>query len=222
MSINKGFKKMIAKAIAMALALLFLCCNARQPPVEKVSSSEGVDRPTPQTVRSPIRDIDFGNVRYPNFPNYDEGPWRITQEPGEVAPTFVDYGDVTGDGNEEALVVFTLSTHGTAIPYYVYIFTLADGRLKSIWDFEAGDRGDGGVRRIYAEAGRLVVELYSEDKVVGRLFEKEASTSKPMKFTRAKYQFRGNKFHMINKPEIEPNPSQESDVLMTPYVAPMK
>jgi hypothetical protein len=88
---------------------------------------------------SPIRDVDFVTLGF-------GGP--------------INYGDVTGDGEEEAMMDQAIPTRGSAIPYRVYFYTLRRGRPKVMWRFEAGDRGDGGLRSVYADNGDLIVELY--------------------------------------------------------------
>lgn len=214
---TKGTSAMVHMVFVL-LWLVTVSCNATKLGNSQPSGgSSNVKVASDNSVKSPIREIDFGNVRYTNFPNYGTGPNRITLEPGKAKPAFVDYGDVTGDGKEEAFVVFPTPTHGTAIPYHVYIFALENDKLKTLWDFEAGDRGDGGVRRVYSEDARLIIELYGKNKLVGRLYEKEESVCCPTDFTRVRYQFSGNSFHPIDKPEVLHNPSEDDTVLMPEY-----
>ena len=63
----------------------------------------------------------------------------------------LNYGDVTGDGIEEAMMMLGIETRGSAIPEVVYIFGLEHDRPKLVWSFETGDRADGGLRQVYAE-----------------------------------------------------------------------
>jgi hypothetical protein len=167
---------------------------------EKLRSS-----PTPD---SPIRRIDFENVAYPNYPDYDsEKEGRITLKPGEGGPHYLSFGDVTGDGEEEAMAVLGISLRGSAIPDYVYIFTLKRGRLKLLWDFETGDRADGGFKRIYAAQGNLVIELYGKDRFIGgKLYKGDEGLCCPSSFTRTRYKWNGKRFVMTGR-EVLPNPN---------------
>src|SRR5207249_5569175 len=76
-------------------------------------------------------------------------------EPEPVYLVDTVYGDVTGDGADEAMVVLTVNIRGTAIPYYVYVYTINGNKPKLLWSFDTGDRAQGGLRRVFAEAGRL-------------------------------------------------------------------
>jgi hypothetical protein len=79
-----------------------------------------------------------------------------------------------------------------------------------LWRFEDGDRADGGLRRIYAENGGLVVELYGKGKTVGGdLFADDGMTGGdccPTHFTRARYRWDGERFMLNGEPEVLPNP----------------
>ena len=106
---------------------------------------------------SPIRSVNFAKIAYPNFPVYGRSETKhTTLKPGQGEPSHISYGDVTKDGVEEAMVVLPIETQGSAIPYYVYVFTMENGKPKLLWDFEAGDRADGGLRQVYADNGQLV------------------------------------------------------------------
>jgi hypothetical protein len=93
---------------------------------------------------SAIRSVDFTHLTYPNFPDYTDPSGRkrrpVTLKPGEGTPDYINFGDVTMDGIEEAIVVLGIENHGSAIPHYVYIFTIKNGHPKLIWDFETFPR----------------------------------------------------------------------------------
>ena len=69
------------------------------------------------------------------------------------------YGDVTGDGSEEAIVTFDVNTDGNAGVDQVYIYTLKNHGPRFLWGFEGGDRAEGGLRQAYADHSELVIEL---------------------------------------------------------------
>jgi hypothetical protein len=169
--------------------------------------------------------VDFDNISYPRFPDYSDPSGRqkkyITLKPGEGGPNFINYGEVTGDGVEDALVALGIDNRGSAIPHYVYIFTVEKGKPKLIWDFETGDRADGGFRNVYADNGQLVIELFGKDRVIGgQLYKGDEGLCCPSSFTRTRYKWTGKNFEEISR-EIFENPSRDANPVMPPY-APKK
>ena len=174
-----------------------------------------------------IRDIDFRNFYYPSLPtgkcsmssvrvrggrygstkNFSPrripkgGCWAV-----DVAP--VEYGDVTGDGREEALVVLYAEVGGTESSNDVFIYALKSGRPVLLWKFATGDRADGGLRRIYPESGQLVVELAGKNKVIGGDLYSPDGTSAgaccPTVFTRTKYRWVRGRFVKSGESEVLP------------------
>jgi hypothetical protein len=113
--------------------------------------------------------------------------------------------DVTGDGDDEALVILKIETTGSAIPQIVYIYTWKQDKPELIWYFRTGDRADGGLRDLRPENGQLVLELYGQD----RFLLGETETSKitddyeqiccPTFYTRSFYKWNGKNFQMQGK-----------------------
>ena len=213
----------------MTTRVLSKCLAAFGVAVILVSCLSGKGRISRQDVASPspsatpiadaaIRLIDFANSAYPNFPDYsDSKATRITLKPGEAVPSHVNYGDITGDSEQEAMVVLPIESRGSAIPYYVYIFTMEKGKLTALWDFETGDRADGGLRRVYAENGQLVIELYGKDRTVGsQLYRGDEGLCCPTSFTRAKYKWNGNQFELVSKETLS-NPRGDANLEMPRY-----
>ena len=168
---------------------------------------------------SAIRLVDFNNIAYPHLPDYSGDERRgITLKAGEGRPDFINYGDTTGDGLEEAMIVLGLRTRGSAISYYAYIFTMEKDQPKVIWDFETGDRADGGLRQVYAENGELVIELYGKGKMIeGDLYAEDGMTGGdccPTHFTLLRYKWQGNRFQQNGKEEIRSNPVGGAPVVM--------
>jgi hypothetical protein len=167
--------------------------------------------------------VAFDNITYPNFPDYGHPDGRekkyITLKPGEGGPNFLNYGDVTGDGNEEAMVALGIDNRGSAIPDYVYIFAVEKGKPKLIWDFETGDRADGGLRNVYAENGQLVIELFGKDRFIGgQLYRGDEGLCCPSSFTRTRYKWTGKHFEVVSK-EIFESLSRDANPVM-PHYAP--
>ena len=192
--------------------------------------------PTSSALQSPpkksIRAVDFRNFSYPeteglHTPHSRKRSFKLKD--GALPETrdkqgFVDgmgiylssvsYGDVTGDGQEEAIVTMSIVTGGSALPNIVYIYTLKGSKPRLLWAFDTGDRADGGLRRVKAENGRLLVELYGNGKILGKDLGAEDKTNRgaccPTFFTRARYKWTGNGFRLASKPKVLPNPTQNA------------
>lgn len=205
-----------------------------QRPSQQVSAS-----PTPRveikpspSPNPPIRSVDFANFTYRAKPIYAKGEKSFTLQNGKyqgrlsdgadvpypVSLAYLTYGDVTGDGSEDAMVVLSENVKGTAIPYYVYIYTLEKGSPKLLWAFETGDRADGGLRQVYAESGELVIELYGKGtRVGGKLYGTEDAACCPSSFTRTRYKWQGTHFQQVGKEETLPNREGHGSPIMPRY-----
>jgi hypothetical protein len=178
--------------------------------------------PSPASV-SPIHKIDFENLTYPAAPVYPKNEKPFTLKDGDYAGrlqtggaepepvSLVDtiYGDVTGDGVDDAIVVLTESIHGSSIPYFVYVYGLERNKPKLLWSFYAGERGDGGLRQIVADRGEMMVELYGRDRVVNggtSSDEDNMGVCCPRFFTRSRYEWRDGHFRLKTKEAALPNP----------------
>jgi hypothetical protein len=183
--------------------------------------------------KSPLGSFDFKNFTYPlprGWQNPDGSDLKLTD--GKVVPVskFIDedmpddekmevratrrigmsyvttkYIDLTGDGEDEAIVILKVETTGNAIPQIVYAFEWQDGAPNLIWHFRTGDRADGGLKDIRTESGEVIVELYGQDRfVIG-----ETETSKitgdeeqlccPTYFTRTFYKWNDKYFQIQRK-----------------------
>ena len=187
-----------------------------------------------KTLQSPIkpysiRSVDFDNFTYPLPPGFiDRSNPRRTfrlkngerpETPDEMGVFLsnVGYGNVTGDGQEEAIVTMSIVTGGSALPNIVYIYTLKGSKPRLLWAFDTGDRADGGLRRVKAENGRLLVELYGNRRILGKDLYAEDKTNRgaccPTFFTRARYKWTGIGFRLASKPEVLPNPIQSAPIV---------
>lgn len=179
-------------------------------PTATVASSAS---PTPDT---PIRKIDFYNFTYPSDLIYGDGkPFTLKDggydgrvldggiEPAPVSLVDLLYGDVTGDGDEEALLVLFFNTHGTAIPDYVFVYGLHRDKPKLLWSFETGDRAQGGLRRVFAENGKLVLELYGRDThLEAELYAGSRAACCADYYTRSRYEWKGKRFRRTQELEV--------------------
>ena len=208
----------------LAAVLVALSCSTSARRNDLSASQHPSNAPsllsTPTPI-SPIRAVDFDNISYPNFPDFGDPNGRqkkyITLKPGEGGPNFLNYGDITGDGIEEGIVALGIDNHGSAIPYYIYIFAVQDGKPRLIWDFETGDRADGGLRNVYADNGQLIIELFGKDRVIGgQLYRGEEGLCCPSSFTRTRYKWTGKYFEVLSR-EVLKNPSRDANPIMPRY-----
>ncbi len=205
-----------------------------------------------KTTQSPLGTFDFKNHTYelPRGWQNPDGTTEITLVNGKVEPiqaaTTEDmdpetkaavkaerrigmsyittkYFDITGDGQDEALVVLKIETAGSAIPQLVYVFTWKDGKPELIWPFRTGDRADGGLKDLRAENGELVVELYGRDRFIlgqtetGKITGDEEQLCCPTYFTRSRYKWNGKNFLMQGKrltfSVADPNSAPEENLI---------
>lgn len=175
------------------------------------SSTQAIVPMSSPTPTSPIRLIDFKNFTYPDAESGGTFTFKDGRESTDDDPKgFVDvvYGDVTRDGKEEGLIVHSQSTGGSAIPFFVYIYTMNRDKPKLLQSFDAGERGDGGLRQVYAANGDLVLELYGRDRVMDggtSVSEDNTGVCCPKFYTRSRYEWRGGRFRLKVKEEALPN-----------------
>jgi hypothetical protein len=79
----------------------------------------------------------------------------------------VTYGDLDGDGMEEAAVHLNYSTGGTQNWDFLYIYKLSRGRPRLLAILESGSRGSGGLVRTSIKAGLLVLDFADAERRVG-------------------------------------------------------
>ena len=165
-----------------------------------------------QQLGSSIHSVDFANFTYPwtaglsirggtkTFRLTDGKRPEIRDASGHVTEIGVyleqvSYGDVTGDGIEEAIIFMSILTGASAMPGQVYIYTLRGSQPKLLWYFDTGDRADGGYRKVYADNGNLVVELNGPKRMSEGL-------CCPERFTQTRYQWRGGRVRQTGRKKI--------------------
>jgi hypothetical protein len=105
----------------------------------------------------------------------------------------VTFADVTGDGQEDAIVTLHYRTGGTQQTDYVYIYSVDAGKPKLLAYFHSGDRGRSGLYKVYGENGTLVVELLDPKKMSG-----DCCSSG---FVRTRYKWRNGRFEAFGSHE---------------------
>ena len=77
------------------------------------------------------------------------------------------YGDLDGDGREEAAVHLNYSTGGTLNWDYLYVYRLLHGVPKLMAVLQGGSRADGGLVQITIQNGLLVLDFADPERRVG-------------------------------------------------------
>ncbi len=171
---------------------------------------------------SSIATFDFKNFKYPLPHGWQDVDSKEVELVDGKRPIFMEsdnkrerkiglsylttkFFDITGDEQDEAIVILQVETGGASIPHLVYIFTWEKDSPKLIWYFRTGDRADGGLKNIYADDGKLVIELYGQDRyVVGevetaKITGDEEQLCCPTHFTRSYYKWNGKHFVLQGK-----------------------
>jgi hypothetical protein len=200
--------------------------------VNSPSPSPKLDESQPKSL---IRQVDFANFSYPRLPSgkcfmdkvqLKDGKYDSHEEmvPGRASSTGcwsitlseIHYEDVTGDSQEEAIVILYAERGGTESSQDVYIYGLRGQQPVLLWKFATGDRADGGLRRIYSEKGELVIELYGVGTAIGKdLYDTEdVPDCCPQHYTRTNYKWIENQFRLVGKEEVLQNPSGNANPVM--------
>ncbi len=202
---NSGEKTSVQKNTTPAVSAES-ATNTANTPVNATPSPE-------QTTSSPIGKFNFKNFTYPLPRGWQGEMNEITLENGKAPLSMADderkigashvstkYGDVTGDGQDEALVTLKIETGGSAIPQTVYIFQWKNEKPEIIWYFRTGDRADGGLKTIGAEKGELLIELYGQDRFIFgdvetmKIIGDEEDLCCPKWFTKTRLKWNGRNF----------------------------
>jgi hypothetical protein len=109
-----------------------------------------------------IRSVDFGELRYDlagQEVQLHDGEHRATgPDDWNVSRVEVSYGDLTGDGREEAAVVVRFDGGGSGSFSSGFVYALAAGEPTLLARFDGGDRADGGILEATVSGAELVVE----------------------------------------------------------------
>jgi hypothetical protein len=161
-----------------------------------------------------IRAVDFCNFSYPGiksgqrkrmgWPNprirLKDGVRPPEDEFGSGLITLeqIQYADVTRDGQDDAMVTMVWHSGGTMQIGMVYVWTMHGSVPAVLWDFAGGDRGFGGLRRVYAKDGDLILELYDPDAAAGNCCSR--------RIIRKRFRWNGSRFVQWGKSQVAPNP----------------
>lgn len=145
-------------------------------------------------------DIDFFELIH--------GIQKKTEEQDGASIQKIEYGDANNDGAEDAIVSIVAETGGNCSCDMVYIYSLDDNKPKLLWAFGTGDRAEGGLKKIYAENGELVVQLFGDNKFENDKWKYSIAEGKfngyccPTTYTKIRFKWNGEKFIAQGKPEL--------------------
>ena len=150
---------------------------------------------------SNIRAVDFQNFSYRPTCSYDAKPLRThngeyTRARGDDKIFFKikdpKYGDLNGDGKDEAVVTSVCNTGGTGNFTEGFVYTMRGGRPILLTRIEGGDRAFGGIDDARIEQGLLLVERYAPDESGG-------GACCPKYIETTKYRWNGQRLVQIGK-----------------------
>lgn len=172
-----------------------------------------------------IRSVDFRNFSYSwhkDIVDTNEQQRVFTLQNGVLSATYdnrgfiqemgaqlvgIIYGDTTHDGAEEAIVILSFVTGGSAMSNCIYIYTLRNNQPLLLWSFLTGDRADGGLRDILIEKEAIIIELYSP-------IDKKGDCC-PSYFKRMQLSWQRNQFTQAEEEELRPNISGHGSPILS-------
>ena len=112
-----------------------------------------------------IRQVDFRNFEYTSSCTVTDEAIEVSngvyrRHHLDFAVRQVVYGDLSGDGQEEAVVVARCNSGGTAWVTEGFIYGMKRGVPTLLARIEGGDRADGGIVAVRIVKGRLQVDRY--------------------------------------------------------------
>jgi len=156
------------------------------------------------TAQSDIRKVDFKNFTYVIGDLSGENKMKVTVKNGEFfrdkeddklyfSVQSVEYGDINGDGKDEAIVTTVYNSGGTGNFSDGFVFTIKNGKPMVLTGFEGGDRADGGLVSAKVSNGILVVERNSPGEFGGSCCPEFVETTR--------YKWNGKQLAQVGKAE---------------------
>lgn len=161
-----------------------------------------------------VRRVDFRNFKYRGGgENIRVARGRGTyRSAGDLDSAYnidsvkVVYGDVTGDGREEAAVVLYYDGGGTGWFSRGFLFAARGGRLALLATFEGGDRADGGIREASIKGGVLSVQRNELERLNGVV----SGLCCPVYRVTTDYRFEGGRLVPFGEPrKVEAGPDSD-------------
>ncbi len=176
------------------------------------TSTYGQDSPQVASVAksiSDIRQVDFKNFTYRLESAKEKEVFRlragrqVSADGAESGLQRITYGDLTGDGKEEAIILLRgQNTHTSRILDEVFIYSLKNGKVVALAHFEGGRRGDyilsvGSLGSNFkVEGGFLILDqtILREGEYV------------PTQYYTIKYRWNGIKMEEVERSSLKPLP----------------
>jgi len=116
-----------------------------------------------------IHRVDFGNFTYVTAAagkvtaHNGVCRWNTGANPIEFEVAEITYGDLNGDGLDEAAIVTCCNTGGSGVFTEGFVYALKAGQASLLATVEGGDRAFGGINHIAIQDGQLQVERIGTD-----------------------------------------------------------
>ncbi len=190
-------------AVALGLITLFFLLRNHQAEIAKLSTkNEGILSPSPSTSVAPSPSPSISpspspspltDIRTINFKkmSYKLGDTSVKGTDNNVQTA---YGDLDGDGKDEAIVNITYTTGGEGAFSKGLVYAIKDGKLQRLTEYEGGDKAKGGIIKSNITDGKLDVE---------RCFVDEIDNSLNIETTT--YQLQGNQLTPVDKKRRKTN-----------------
>ena len=96
------------------------------------------------------------------------------------------------------------------MPNLIYIYSLENAKPKLLWAFISGDRAEGGLKNVYTENGKLLVELFGNNKFIQNKNEFEFQSEVdlrtglccPDSFSKFRFEWNGKKLEQDGETEL--------------------
>jgi hypothetical protein len=126
-----------------------------------------------------IRNVDFKNFAYPYEKSSPSGKWEPLTSPPTVKLVdgrcdlpdgdylmfnSVTYGDLDGDGRDDAAVDLNYGTGGTQNWHYLYVFKQTERGFELLSRFASRSRADGGLVNVGIRFGELTLDLEDSER----------------------------------------------------------
>jgi hypothetical protein len=157
--------------------------------------------------QSDIHTVDFKNFTYHPY-CISEQPETVWVKNGEYSKStqmdgYVDrysfnvfaisYGDLNGDGKDEATILTVCNTGGTGNFSEGFVYTMKAGKPVLMANIPGGDRAAGGLRSAKVENGLLVIDANEETEDSGACCPQSAAITR--------YKISGGKLVAVGEPE---------------------
>lgn len=176
------------------------------PERKTASLPETMDGATVPPPARAIRRVDFMNHEYPGYCFGDDAvrtvdgiySWQDDEDDLtiELEVLGVEYGDLDGDGVEEAVVLTNCSGGGTGQFTRAWVYRWSGDRALVMGVVKGGDRADGGLASARVQDGVVVVERYRGDESSGACC--------PVFVDTERWGWNGREFVVVAPPERRP------------------